>query len=67
MSVGTVVTIQAGKVIMRQPVWPFPEAGTFPREVGDGKVQCFYPIPYYHFPLNEPVPESVFRLLARLS
>ena len=65
MSVGTVVTLKAGVVVMRQPVWPFPEPGEFPRELGDGKIQCFYPIPYHYFPLHQPIPQAVLDLIAK--
>jgi hypothetical protein len=52
MSVGTIVTVHEGKIIKREPVWPFPSRESFPRTNADGSISHFLPRPYYHFPIG---------------
>lgn len=53
MSVGTLITIDASATIVRrEPLWPFPAWGLFPRVNADGTVTHFFPRPYYEFPLH---------------
>jgi len=66
MPVGTIITLNSAReVVMRQPVWPFPAKGEFPRRVGD-RTQYFVSFPYYRFPLYQPVPESFLHLFPEL-
>ena len=65
MSVGVVLTLSPSRlVVMRQPVWPFPPRGDFPRRTPSGEMQYFLPIPYYNFPLNQPIPAQFLHFLS---
>lgn len=60
MAVGTILTLdQSGRVIHRKPVWPWPAPSEYHKEFFDGTTSVFRPIPYYHFPLREPLKELV--------
>lgn len=53
MSVGTLITIdKTATIIRREPIWPFPARGLFPRFNADGTVTHFFPRPYFEFPLH---------------
>lgn len=53
MSVGTLITVKDGKVVKREPIWPFPPRTSFPRDNADGSVTYFFKQPYYSFKLGE--------------
>ena len=53
VSVGTLITITPDAVIVkREPIWPFPARGLFPRANADGTITHFFPRPYFEFPLH---------------
>ncbi len=54
MAVGTILTLDADrKVVVRTPIWPWPAPSEYPRDLPNGHLQVFRPIPYYNFPLRE--------------
>lgn len=53
VSVGTLITITPDAVIVkREPIWPFPASGLFPRRNADNTITYFFPRPYYEFHLH---------------
>jgi hypothetical protein len=53
VSVGTLITVDSKDIIIkREPIWPFPASGLFPRQNADGTRTLFFPRPYYEFPLR---------------
>lgn len=52
MSVGTLITLHNGKIVKREPVWPFPPQEAFPRLNADGSITYFVTRPYYYYPLG---------------
>ena len=58
MAVGTILTVSAeGKILNREPKWPWPEPSAFPEKLPDGTVKLFFPRPYYNFPLGATIHE----------
>lgn len=53
MTVGSLVTCTpTGTVIMRQPFWPWPIPGEYPKTLPNGNVQQFFPHSYTRFTLG---------------
>ena len=58
MSVGTLLTVEEGRIVKREPIWPFPDREAFPRKNSDGTITYFRPRPYYEFPLHSKYHEE---------
>lgn len=64
MSVGTLITLSPeGIIVRREPFWPRPGAGLFPRKNPDGSTTYYTPASYFHFPILQPVPEELKKCL----
>lgn len=54
MSVGTILTLTAdNRVVRREPTWPWPPKGAYPRNLEGGGRQVFVRNEYFHYSLNE--------------
>lgn len=66
MSVGSIITLDSSrKVIRRQPVWPYPPEGEYPKRHGETSMY-FIRLPYYIIPLYQQVPSSLSHLFPEL-
>lgn len=67
MLVGSIITLNSSReVIRRQPVWPYPPEGEYPKRNGE-TTMYFTRLPYRIFPLYQPVPLSLSHLFPELS
>ncbi len=64
MTVGCLVTVDAShKVILRQPVWPWPSPSVYPIRTSRGETIYFFPVGYWRFRLGDTLePAEVIHL-----
>lgn len=54
MATGTLLTVNTkGIIVKREPIWPFPCQGSFPRTNFDNTITYFVRRPYYNFVIGD--------------
>lgn len=54
MTVGCLITVNAErKVVLRQPLWPWPKPGVYPITTSKGETIYFFPVGYWRFRLGD--------------